>query len=130
MLTLTPLKFLPQDRTPVPDCVTLYAPFWRKVLPNEVWYWNPWTGTPRAAADVKTDPLGRLIHAPGEELVAAQPRSNGVPSFDEWFKSKHGGASFDALYWQAGAMLADHVHALSREARAYLSEIAQGIQHG
>lgn len=52
------------------------------------------------------------------------------PSFDEWFKAKHGGASFDAVYWQAGMMLADHVHALSREARAYLSEIAQGIHHG
>lgn len=52
------------------------------------------------------------------------------PSFDEWFKAKHGGVSFDAVYWQAGMMLSDHVHALSREARAYISEIAQGNHHG
>lgn len=126
----TPFKYLPQDRTQVPDFVILYAPFWRTVLPNKVWIWNPWTGAPRASQDIESDPQGKLIMPPGEEIAAAQPRCSARPSFDEWFKAKHGGASFDAVYWQAGMMLADHVHALSREARAYLSEIAQGNQHG
>lgn len=52
------------------------------------------------------------------------------PSFDEWFKAKNGGLSFDAVYWQAGTMLADHVRALTREARAYVSEMAKGAKHG
>lgn len=186
----TPFKFLPQDRTPVPEFVTLYAPFWRDALPNGTWSWNPWTGTPRAHGDKESDPLGKLIVPPGEEVEAARPTVYGVPlddyvdwrrrnlpiglgpsdeayravqyagaqtvkvvralrvldtesptpqsgvldtappTFDEWFKAKNGGLSFDAVYWQAGTMLADHIRALSREARAYVSEIVQGANHG
>ncbi len=70
----TPLRFLPQDRTPVPEFVTLYAPFWRTALPDAHWAWNPWTGTPRAPADEESDPLGKLIVPPGEEVPAVQVR--------------------------------------------------------
>ncbi|MGE8659083.1 MAG: DUF3310 domain-containing protein [Achromobacter sp.] len=69
----TQFKYLPQDRTQVPDFVTLYAPFWRGVLPKKAWVWNPWTGDPRAGKDIKTDPLGSFIVPPAEAPAVVTP---------------------------------------------------------
>lgn len=67
----TPFKYLPQDRTPVPDSVTLYAPFWRRQMASD-WRFNPWTGTPRASQDIESDPQGKLIVPPGEEITVVE----------------------------------------------------------
>jgi hypothetical protein len=50
----------------------------REMYPVESWAYNPWTGEVRDAYDVKTDPQGLLIVAPGEELTAAEARINDI----------------------------------------------------
>lgn len=74
----TPFKFLPQDGTPAPKFSALHAPFWREILPDAVWAFNPWTGEPRSGKDVESDPLGQLIIPLGESVAAASPRADVV----------------------------------------------------
>lgn len=44
---------------------------WRDAMPNAAWRVNPWTGARRRAADIESDPLGRLIWEPAWGAPAA-----------------------------------------------------------
>lgn len=45
------------------------------------------------------------------------------PDFDEWFKARNGGVSFDALHIQAGIRWDSTIRALLREVRDYVTDI-------
>jgi hypothetical protein len=45
-----------------------------------------------------------------------------APTFDEWFKSRNAGASFESLYMQPGQPMERALRALSKELRDYVSE--------
>lgn len=51
-----------------------------------------------------------------------------IPDFDNWFKSKHGGFSFEAYYHKPDIMLSEAFFALSRETRLYISEMAKILE--
>lgn len=62
--------------SPMIGCVWVSAPVtadaYRKSHPENIWYYNPWTGQPRDPRDVETDPQGLMIVAPGAPLVEAK----------------------------------------------------------
>lgn len=45
---------------------------YRNANPTTRWEFNPWTGVARAPEDVKSDPTGLLMVAPGAEMKAAR----------------------------------------------------------
>ncbi|OZI23711.1 hypothetical protein CAL26_09780 [Bordetella genomosp. 9] len=53
------------------------------------------------------------------------PEANPPPTFDEWFKAKNHGASFEVLHMQAGTMWETMFRALAREMRDYTTEMVQ-----
>nr|WP_187148325.1 hypothetical protein [Janthinobacterium sp. Marseille] len=46
------------------------------------------------------------------------------PTFDEWFKNKHG-SSFDDIHKQNGCLIAEYMFELSKAMRQYVSEMVQ-----
>ena len=72
MAQKTPFKFLPTTgESALAGLHIVDAHKFRMVCTAE-WKFNPWTGDRRAGADVETDPWGKLIIPPGEEIVAAK----------------------------------------------------------
>lgn len=53
------MKFDPADGTAKP--YPSHAAQWRDYHGQLAWLYNPWTGTTRHAADVGSDPFGKLI---------------------------------------------------------------------
>jgi len=65
----TPLRHSPHSGLPLMGPAT--ASRWRSTFPGHTWRFNPWTGMPRHALDLASDPFGLLIVPPGELLYAA-----------------------------------------------------------
>lgn len=66
--------YSPMDGRRLPSCFhgLIDGPLYRLANPREKWRHNPWTGAMRAPEDVKSDPFGLLMLAPGAELRAAR----------------------------------------------------------
>jgi hypothetical protein len=62
----------------------------------------------------------------GKQDSPTPPAANlAPPTFDDWFKARNDGMSFDALHFQGGMMIADTMRTLARELRDYTTEMAQ-----
>lgn len=70
----TPLKFFADSGRPLSEaeeCLSAVRAY-RQCFSHQ-WDFNPWTGARRADKDIESDPWGKLIVPPGEDVAAAQP---------------------------------------------------------
>lgn len=73
MAQRTPFKFSPVTGKPVTADQDITDVNLSRMMSSLDWLFNPWTGGRRAGKDVESDPQGRLIVPPGEEVVTAPP---------------------------------------------------------
>lgn len=69
----TPFKFSPVTGKPVTAGLDITSANRSRMFSSIDWLFNPWTGEHRAGKDVESDPQGRLIVPPGEDVTTAQP---------------------------------------------------------
>lgn len=70
----TPLKFFADSGRPLSEASGRLSDSatYRQCFSHQ-WDFNPWTGEQRSGNDIESDPWGKLIVPPGEEVTAAQP---------------------------------------------------------